>query len=202
MILRSENSIGARRSRLAVARHVIFVEMFGESLVVVLCIRDHDVIYESAGHARGFGIGVAVANFFDLRDDDATAVVRGLCHREYFADETFALVTQVAVAVGARGAQKRDLNRERVIPQPILAIKGNALDQIFRRALIHFTAAILRIDESVHPNFSEKSGPSRRDFAEQNHRVLPAENCKPRFGFPKPARPAWAPNSSDRRSRA
>ncbi len=103
----------------------------------------------------------------DLGDDDATAVARGHGHREHLALDGLALHRQVAVLVGGRAADDRDIDRERVEQQPFATAQRDDLDQVLGRARVLLAPGLARVDVRAQADLGDDARPARRDLAHQ-----------------------------------
>ena len=83
---------------------------------------DDDEVDEDAGDLHVLGGSVPRSRHaLDLHDDDAARAARRLRHREHLAEHRLLLHRHVAVLVGRRAAQERDVDRHRLEEQPLLA---------------------------------------------------------------------------------
>ena len=82
----------------------------------------------------------------DLGDDDAAAVPGGHRHRQHLALDGLALHRQVAVLVGGRAADDRDVDREGVEQQPFAAAQRDDLDEVLGRPGVLLAAGLARVD--------------------------------------------------------
>ncbi len=111
---------------------------------------DDDEVDEDAGNPDLLaGQRAAPRHPLHLHDDDAAGAPRRLRHREHLAEHRFLLHRHVAVLVGGRAAQERDVDRHRLEEQPLLAGEVDDLDEIGRRARALPRALLARIDERV-----------------------------------------------------
>ena len=111
---------------------------------------DDDEIDEDAGNLHVLGRQrIASRHALDLHDDDAAGAPRRLRHRQHLAEHGLLLHRDVAVLVGGRAAQERDVDRHRLEEQPFLAGEVDHLDEIGRRARALPRALLARVDERV-----------------------------------------------------
>ena len=106
-------------------------------------------------------------NPLHLRDDEPAGIPRRHGDRQIVEGQRLALHGDVAGGIGGRAAQQRDLNRKRLVAQPLLAADLDQFHQIFVRALVEFAAAETRIDEGAHPDLGHKARAARGNIAEE-----------------------------------
>ena len=99
-----------------------------------------------------------LASRLTSNDDGAALAPAGLRRRDHFAEQRFMLHSDVAVFVGRRAAQQHDIDRERLVAQPFLAIDGHQLDQIILGASALPSTALPRIDEGVQADLGDQAG--------------------------------------------
>ena len=104
------------------------------------------------------GKRVALRQPLDLDDDDAALAPAGLRGRQHLAEQRLLLHGDVAVFVGGRAAQQRDVDRERLVAQPFLAIDRHQLDQVLLGAGALPSAQLPRIDEGVQADLGDQPG--------------------------------------------
>ena len=103
----------------------------------------------------------------DLGDDDAAAVAGGHGHRQHLALDGLALHRQVAVLVGGRAADDRDVDREGVEEQPLAAAQGDDLDEVLGRAGVLLAAGLARVDVRAQPDLGDDARPPGGDLAHE-----------------------------------
>ena len=82
----------------------------------------------------------------------------------------FLVETDVAVRVGERAADHRDIHLERLVAQQLPAIDRHHVGEIVLGRLVHAAAGDARIAERAEADVGEQPGPPRADLAEQLHR--------------------------------
>ncbi|GIH23526.1 hypothetical protein Aph01nite_18360 [Acrocarpospora phusangensis] len=79
-----------------------------------------DRVHQDAGHFDAAGVD-ALGDALDLRQGHAAAVLDRLRRRQGLGVEPFVVHHQIALLVGDAGADDGDVDRERVIVQPLPA---------------------------------------------------------------------------------
>ena len=140
----------------------VVVSRIGLSLLRI----DHHIVDENAGN---FDIlrwqGVAFRQPLDLDDDDAALAPAGLRGRYHLAEQGLVFHGDVAVFVGGGAAQQCDVDPERLVAQPFLAIDRHQLDQIVPGARALPSAQLPRIHEGVQAHLSDETGAAAGDVA-------------------------------------
>ena len=73
---------------------------------------------------------------------------------EHLALDRLALHRQVAVLVGGRAADDRDVDRERVEEQPLAAAQRHDLDEVLGRRGVLLAAGLARVDVRAQPDLA------------------------------------------------
>ena len=167
MILRtSSGSGGSGRDRPALCPGV--VRRVPGDVGLPLVRLDVDVVDQGAGHLDvAHPQAAARRELADLGDDDAAAVARGHRHRQHLALDGLALHRQVAVLVGGRAADDRDVDREGVEEQPLPAAQRDDLDEVLGRPGVLLAAGLARIDVRAQPDLGDEPRPAGRDLAHE-----------------------------------
>ena len=141
----------------------------------------------------------AFGDALDLRDDDAAAVARRGGDRQRLERQRLALHREVAVGIGRRRADDRDIDRERLVEQALLTAEVAQLDQLLGGALVHPSAAEARVDEGAQADPAEVTRPAAGDVAEQarDHALREVvgldRGSRPRAGRSFGTSPQWPP---------
>ena len=118
----------------------------------------HDAIDEDARNLHVLRLDRSLRDdALDLRDDDAAVVVRGHRLRQVVEQSAIPLHADVAERVGARAADERDVDRRRLVEQPLLAFDFDELDDVVRRDVVDLAAAESRIDVRMEADLGEKA---------------------------------------------
>ena len=96
----------------------------------------------------------------DLCDDDATAVACGHRHGQHLALDRLALHGDVAVLVGGRAPDDGDVDRERVVEQPLAAAQRDDLDELLGRGRVLLATGLARIDVRAQPDLRHEPRPA------------------------------------------
>ena len=78
--------------------------------------------------------------------------------RQVVERQGFLLHADVAERVGARAADERDVDRRRLVEQPLLAFDFDELDDVVRRDVVDLAAAKSRIDVRVEADLGKEAG--------------------------------------------
>ena len=107
-----------------------------------------------------------------LRDHQPPGVVRRHRQRQRVAGQRLPLHRDVAGRVGGGAANDRDIDREGLVEQVLLAADLHQLDQVLGRHLIQLAAAETRIGERTEPDPGQVPGLARGDIpVEVRHRA-------------------------------
>ncbi len=104
--------------------------------------------------AQGAGLG----DIGNLGDDDPASVPGGLSQRKTFQQGAYVLDGHVAILVGGRATNNRDIDLECWIEQPFLAFEIDDLNEVLRRRLVEFAGNLAGIDEGPEPGFGIRPG--------------------------------------------
>ncbi len=102
-----------------------------------------------------------------LGDDDTAAVARRHGHRQHLALDGLAFHGDVAVLVGGRAPDHRDVDREGVVEEPFATAQGDQLDQVLRRPAVLLAAGLARIDVRAQADVRHEARPAGRDLAHE-----------------------------------
>jgi hypothetical protein len=91
---------------------------------------DDDGVDQDPGDMYGLGRQLNLREPFDLSDDDAVIVVGGVGLVEGTQRAALLLVGEVAVQVGSRGADDRNIDLDRRIEQVVVAADLHQLDEV------------------------------------------------------------------------
>ena len=150
----------------AVAAGEAGVELRAGRLPMVLRLRDHEIVDQHARHAHRLGMhGAGPGDVFDLGDDDAAAVARGLGQRQAFQQRAFVLDHEVAVLVRRRAADDRHVDLEGRVEHPLLALERHHLDDVLGGLPVQLAALQTRIDEGAETGLGQQTRTMRRDVA-------------------------------------
>jgi hypothetical protein len=137
--LRSLNSTGLARERR--------VEVRAVRLHVMLGLGEHHAVDEDSRHLDVAGVQRALrSNALHLRNDDAARIAGGDCEREILERQRLALGGDVAVGIRSRAADERNVDRECLEEQHVLAVDLEHPDDVLLRSLVHPAAAVARVD--------------------------------------------------------
>lgn len=89
---------------------------------------DDNGVDQDARHMNRLQVVMAIDQPLHLCDDDPTRIMRGLCNRQQFMVKGFLMRTEVAVGIGAGGANQRTVNWKRRIEQIIFAAEMDRFD--------------------------------------------------------------------------
>ncbi len=128
---------------------------------------DHEIDQHARNFHQAWIEGAAVGNPFDLGDDDAARVVRGHGDGLRFQRQRLLLHGDVAVEVGCGAADERDMDRESLVEEIVLAVDGHQADDVFGGLRIQLAAAQAWIDESAETDVRQRTGFAGGDVAEQ-----------------------------------
>ena len=104
---------------------------------------------------------------FHLDDDDSAGVLSCLRHGERFQRQRLSLHGDVALLVGSRPTQQRDVDGKARKEQILLSFQFDDLDQLLGRTRVHSPALETRIDEGVQANRRDNTRFMPGDFPEQ-----------------------------------
>ena len=104
-----------------------------------------------------------------LHDDLTAGIVRGQRRRINIDVGWFLIEADVAVRVGERPADQRDIDRKWLVAQQFAAIDLGDFDEIRLGRVVHASTAVARIDERTETDMREQPRPPRADLAEQLH---------------------------------
>ena len=114
---------------------------------------DDDDVNEMARHFDALRVnGPGAHQALDLRDHDAAAVPRGSGQRQRLHPHGFALDAQVAHLVSRCCTDQRDVDRKRLVQQPVASLHHEMLDKRLRAARVHRTTFEARVHERVEPH--------------------------------------------------
>ena len=167
MILRtSSGSGGSGRDRLAQGAGVIG-RIPGD--VRLPLVRIHvDVVDQGARDLHvAHPQAAAGRQLADLGDDDAAGVPGGHGHGQHLALDGLALHREVAVLVGGRAADDRDVDREGVEQQPFAVADRDDLDEVVGRPGVLLAAGLARVDVGAQPDLGQEARPAGRDLAHE-----------------------------------
>ena len=100
----------------------------------------------------------------DLRYDEAAGVLG--CHgrSEIVEGKRLPLHSGVAVWIAGRSPDECDVDWERLVAQPFLAVDFEKLDEILGGHAVKFAALLARIDESAQSHLRDRPWTMRRDL--------------------------------------
>ncbi|SPA44927.1 hypothetical protein CBM2629_A170154 [Cupriavidus taiwanensis] len=153
-------------------RDVGGVEGLGKGhLVVRGVVANHHVVDQDARHVDGLQDFMVIDQAFDLRDHDATRVVRRLRQRQQFVVEGFAMGAEVAARIGGAAADQRAVDRKAGVEQVFVAAELDRIDPArlafgdgATRALVDGAAVVARVlrgawvDKGVQADFGHHAG--------------------------------------------
>ena len=125
------------------------------------------MVDEDAGHADLLRRGRRVEQLADLGNHDSAGIVRGLGDGEHLAEKALFVRHEVAERIGRRGADQRDVDRNRLVPEPGLSAQFDAFDHARRRPLVEPTALDRGIDERIQSDVGDAARPAGGDVAKQ-----------------------------------
>ena len=102
---------------------------------------------------------------FNLSDDYSAIVARRQRLIKGAQVSAFMLHRQIAMFIGGRGSDDRNVWRDRREKQPFVAFKVNQPNNFLSRAFIHPGALPAGIDKGVHAHFGQDAGTARSRFA-------------------------------------
>ncbi len=103
----------------------------------------------------------------DLGDHDPAPPPGRGRDRKILAEERLALHREVAALVRGGRPDHRDVDRERLVEQDLLAAEGQELDQVVDRTRALPAAAVARVDEAVQTGGREQARAAGRHVAHQ-----------------------------------
>ena len=162
-----------RQRRDAVHRHA---HLAGEGRVVgrgiglaVVLRRCHDHAVDE--RARDLHIarvqGAGGGDALHLHDHQALGVLGRHGDREVVEGQRLPLHCDVALRIGRRAAQDRDLDRERLVEHPRFASDRQQLDEVLRRPGVELAPALTRVDEGPQADLRDQARLAPGDLAEE-----------------------------------
>ncbi len=135
-----------RHARLAAACGVV-----GGAVGLHLIRLEHDVVDQEAGDLDHLRMDrAALDDALHLADHGAAGIVHGLRDREILARRALMLHADIAVLVGRRAADDRDVRRGGdAVEQPVLAVQLEQVDQRRGGAPVHAAAVLARVHIGV-----------------------------------------------------
>ena len=82
-------------------------------------------------------------------------------------DQRLALHADIAVGVGGGAADDRDVDRDRLVEQPLAAVDLHHPDEIARADRVELAATLARVDEGAEADPAEQAGAAAGDLAKQ-----------------------------------
>ena len=170
---RNDLAVVQRHRHIAIGRRPQFtgeraVVAGGIGLDMVFRLGNDDAIDQ---YARNFDMPrierTGGGDAFDLGDDEALAVLGGRCQCQVVEGQRLLFHRDVAVAVGGGAADDRDIDRKRLVEQPLLAVDLHQPHQLFGGACIELAATIGRVDEGTETDLGKKPGLASRNLAKQ-----------------------------------
>ena len=142
------------------------IVLHGVGLGVVLRPGDDDAIDENSRHLHLPGMERAgLGDTLHLGDDETARVARRHRHHQVVEGQRLLLHGDVAGGIGGGAADERDVDRKRLVEQPLLAAEGDQLDQVLGGDLVDLAAFEAGIDEGSHADLGDGSGPAGGDVA-------------------------------------
>ena len=115
---------------------------------MVFRLRHHDAVDQDARNLDVAWIErTGRCDALDLRDDKPLAVLGCCCQRQIVQRQRLLFHRDVAVVVGGGTSNNRDIDRKRLVEQPLLAIDFDQPYQLLGGAGIQLAAAIGRVYE-------------------------------------------------------
>ena len=161
-------------------------------LTMVLGLRHHHAVHQHAGDlhlARAQGLSRRDA--LDLGDDEPPRVLGRHGDGEVVEGQRLPFHGDVAGGIGGGAADQRDVDRERLVAQPGLALDLGQLDEVLRRDRVELAAAQARVDEGAKPHLGQDAGTAARRSRDRGARCSRAAGCRPRSRCRAPAAPIF-----------
>ena len=134
----------------------------------MLCGVDHDGVHPGRGDAHFAGLERAFGQaFLDLHDDGAAAVTCSKRQRLRVQVSRFVFEADVAVLVGGAGSHDGDMNRERLVAQPLTVVDGHHFSQVFLGGIVHLAATVARVAYSAQAHMADEARASSTNLAHE-----------------------------------
>ena len=108
---------------------------------------------------------VQLGDALDLGDHQPARVLGRHRHRQIVQRQRLALHAEVAGGVGGGGADEGDVDRERLVEQPFLAVELDQADELLGRGGVDLAARLARVDEGAQADLGEGAGLAGGDVA-------------------------------------
>ncbi len=95
----------------------------------------------------------------DLRDDEPARVPRRHRHRQVIQRQRLPLHRDIAGEIGRGSPDERDLDRKRLVEQPLLPVDFDQPDEFLRRRIIDPAAVLAGIDERAQADLRGQARP-------------------------------------------
>ena len=129
--------------------------------------RYHDTVDHDPGDLHLAGTqGARVGHPFDLDDDKSAGVAGGGCNGQSLQGEGLLFHGDVAIGVGGRAAQNRNVDGHGFVGQIILAVELDPFDDVAGGAGVDFAPAIQGVDEGAQAHRGDRTRFAGRNVPE------------------------------------
>ncbi len=108
---------------------------------------------------------VQLGHALDLGDHQAARVLGRHRHRQIVQRQRLALHAEIAGGIGCGAADECDVNRERLVEQPLLPAELEQLHELLGRGGVDLAAGLARVDEGAQAHLGEGAGFAGGDVA-------------------------------------